>query len=198
MLGDRMRAPRRTACSCPPRPAPSRIGPPRSASWTPTAARADRARAATPDGDPFAAHARLAGARRRAGPLLSSPVARARSRRARASGDAHGVGLVLAVAAPRLRAHRWCARSRSSRIRSTSSAHQQGAFIARADGERPRSGRDVQIARETFVDTNHLNDYTLPRVSLIRGRKFLGRLRQVFGRRRIGDRCGPTSVSRRT
>jgi NTE family protein len=45
----------------------------------------------------------------------------------------------------------------------------------------------VHVARETFVNSNYLNDYTLPRVSLIRGRKFLARLREVFGESRIED-----------
>lgn len=45
----------------------------------------------------------------------------------------------------------------------------------------------THIARETFVMRSHLNDYTLPRVSLIRGQKFLTRLRQIFGERRIED-----------
>jgi NTE family protein len=45
----------------------------------------------------------------------------------------------------------------------------------------------AQVARETFVNNNFLNDYTLPRVSLIGGRKFFRRLLQVFGERRIED-----------
>lgn len=42
-----------------------------------------------------------------------------------------------------------------------------------------------QIARETFVNNNFLNDYTWPQVSLIRGRRFLARLREIFGDRDI-------------
>jgi len=50
------------------------------------------------------------------------------------------------------------------------------------------SSREMtEIARETFVSHNYLNDYVLPRVSLIRGRKFLKRLADVFGERRIED-----------
>ncbi|MBL6750413.1 MAG: patatin-like phospholipase family protein [Nevskia sp.] len=46
--------------------------------------------------------------------------------------------------------------------------------------------REIQrVTRETFVTNNYLNDYVLPRVSLIRGRKFLTRLKAVFGERRI-------------
>ena len=43
----------------------------------------------------------------------------------------------------------------------------------------------MQLARDTFVSRNYLNDYTLPRVSLIRGRKFHQRLQSVFGERTI-------------
>lgn len=43
----------------------------------------------------------------------------------------------------------------------------------------------MQVARDTFVSRNYLNDYTLPRVSLIRGRKFHQRLQSVFGERAI-------------
>jgi predicted acylesterase/phospholipase RssA/CRP-like cAMP-binding protein len=44
-----------------------------------------------------------------------------------------------------------------------------------------------RVAFESFVQHNHLNDYVLPRVALIRGRKFLGQLRSVFGNARIED-----------
>ncbi|HZR38181.1 MAG TPA: patatin-like phospholipase family protein [Nevskia sp.] len=50
------------------------------------------------------------------------------------------------------------------------------------------SSREMtDLARETFVARNFLNDYVLPRVSLIRGRKFLGRLHDIFGERRVED-----------
>ncbi len=50
------------------------------------------------------------------------------------------------------------------------------------------SSREMtEIARETFVTHNYLNDYVLPRVSLIRGRKFLNRLHTIFGERRIEE-----------
>lgn len=62
-----------------------------------------------------------------------------------------------------------------------------GAFI----GGLAASGFDTlqmtQIARETFVNNNYLNDYTLPRVSLIRARRFRRRLFEIFGERRIED-----------
>ena len=43
------------------------------------------------------------------------------------------------------------------------------------------------VARETFVNNNFLNDYTLPAVSLIRGRRFFTRLIEIFGERRIEE-----------
>jgi len=50
------------------------------------------------------------------------------------------------------------------------------------------SNREMtEIARETFVTHNYLNDYVLPRISLIRGRKFLNRLHTIFGDRRVED-----------
>lgn len=45
----------------------------------------------------------------------------------------------------------------------------------------------IHVARETFVNNNYLNDYTLPRVSLIRGRRFFGRLIEIFGERHIEE-----------
>lgn len=43
----------------------------------------------------------------------------------------------------------------------------------------------MQIARDTFVRRNYLNDYLFPSVALIRGRKFLRRLNEIFGDRQI-------------
>jgi len=44
-----------------------------------------------------------------------------------------------------------------------------------------------RIANETFVQQNYLNDFVLPRVSLIRGRRFSSRLRDIFGERMIEE-----------
>jgi NTE family protein len=41
------------------------------------------------------------------------------------------------------------------------------------------------LMRETFVTHNYLNDYMFPRIALIRGRKFLRRLREIFGEQKI-------------
>lgn len=43
----------------------------------------------------------------------------------------------------------------------------------------------LRLTRETFVDVNLLNDYVLPRVSLLRGRKFVNHLRHLFGDRQV-------------
>ena len=45
----------------------------------------------------------------------------------------------------------------------------------------------AHIAHETFVARNYLNDYTLPKVSLIRGERFHARLAAIFGARRIEE-----------
>ena len=62
-----------------------------------------------------------------------------------------------------------------------------GAFFAGllASGADSRELRHV--ARDTFVDHHYLNDYVLPRVSLIRGRRFMARLVEIFGDRMIED-----------
>ncbi|WP_420427842.1 patatin-like phospholipase family protein [Algiphilus sp.] len=62
-----------------------------------------------------------------------------------------------------------------------------GAFIAalHAQGASPQAMRD--ICDDVFVQNNHLNDWVIPRVSLIRGRKFLNKLRSVLGEGLIED-----------
>ena len=62
-----------------------------------------------------------------------------------------------------------------------------GAFIAalHAQGASAQDIRD--ICDDVFVQNNHLNDWVIPRVSLIRGRKFLNKLRQVLGEGLIED-----------
>jgi NTE family protein len=45
----------------------------------------------------------------------------------------------------------------------------------------------VERFKRTFVDTNPLNDYTLPLISLVSGRKVSGLLRQEFGEMQIED-----------
>ena len=62
-----------------------------------------------------------------------------------------------------------------------------GAFVAAMVACDFDSVEMTYIARETFVNHNYLNDYTLPRVSLIRGQRFHARLQAVFGARRIEE-----------
>lgn len=60
-----------------------------------------------------------------------------------------------------------------------------GAFVAALHA----SGRDIQniteVVRDTFVHRKLLNDYVLPRVSLIGGKKFRQHLRSIFGEARV-------------
>ncbi len=62
-----------------------------------------------------------------------------------------------------------------------------GAFIAALLALGYDSVEMEHICRETFVNNNFLNDYTMPRVSLILGRRFLARLQEIFGEARIED-----------
>lgn len=61
---------------------------------------------------------------------------------------------------------------------------------------------DVErVTRETFVRHNYLNDYTIPRISLIAARKFMQRLLDIFGDRKIEDLalpffCVSTNITR--
>lgn len=78
-----------------------------------------------------------------------------------------------------------------------------GAFIAGLRACGYNSHEMMHIARETFVTHNYLNDYVLPRVSLIRGRKFARRLRDIFGDRsiehlRLPFFCVATNLTRGT
>jgi|SRR5690349_51273 len=41
------------------------------------------------------------------------------------------------------------------------------------------------VLRETFVTHNYLNDYMFPRIALVKGRKILRRLREIFGEQLI-------------
>ncbi|SER22178.1 NTE family protein [Solimonas aquatica] len=60
-----------------------------------------------------------------------------------------------------------------------------GAFFAALTACGYDHEEQRRIARETFVNRNFLNDYLLPTISLIRGRKFTQRLHDIFGERSI-------------
>jgi NTE family protein len=62
-----------------------------------------------------------------------------------------------------------------------------GAFLSALLALGLDSVEMVHTARETFVNNNFLNDYALPRVSLIRGRKFGARLSEIFGDRQVEE-----------
>ena len=60
-----------------------------------------------------------------------------------------------------------------------------GAFISALVACGYSSNEMLPLLRETFVTHNYLNDYMFPRIALIKGRKFLRRLREVFGEMQI-------------
>jgi NTE family protein len=62
-----------------------------------------------------------------------------------------------------------------------------GAFLAGLVACELDSVEMTRVARDTFVRANFLNDYAIPRYSIIRGRKFAARLADVFGDRQIED-----------
>ncbi len=65
-----------------------------------------------------------------------------------------------------------------------------GAFVAALSASGLDSVEISRVARDTFVRGHFLNDYVIPRYSLVRGRKFAARLREIFGERQIEDlRC---------
>lgn len=77
-----------------------------------------------------------------------------------------------------------------------------GAFVAALKAFDMDFEQMLACLRETFVDNNYLNDYSIPpRVSLIGGNKFRDRLETVFGDTRIQDLrlpyyCVSTNLSR--
>lgn len=60
-----------------------------------------------------------------------------------------------------------------------------GAFVSALHASGQDARTIAEVARETFVNRNLLNDYLLPRVALIGGRKMRRRLQEVFGDSRI-------------
>jgi NTE family protein len=76
-----------------------------------------------------------------------------------------------------------------------------GAFFAALTACGYTLDEQRSIARDTFVSRNFLNDYLLPSISLIRGRKFTRRLHDIFGERsieslRTGYFCVSTNLTR--
>lgn len=62
-----------------------------------------------------------------------------------------------------------------------------GALVAALTAAGMNADAVLKALRETFLDDNYLNDYTVPRLGLISGDKFRRRLDDLFGERRIED-----------
>jgi NTE family protein len=100
-----------------------------------------------------------------------------------------GVGLVLGGGGARGFAHIGLVRALEQlRIPvDVAGGTSMGAFMSALVACGLDSVQMSQVTRETFVRGNYLNDYALPRVSLLRGRRFAGRLREIFGELRIEE-----------
>ncbi|HWU68940.1 MAG TPA: patatin-like phospholipase family protein [Stenotrophobium sp.] len=78
-----------------------------------------------------------------------------------------------------------------------------GAFLAALHACGYDHNEVTHIARETFVRHNYLNDYMFPTVAMIRGRKFVRRLHEIFEERQIESLrtpyfCVSTNLTRGT
>jgi len=101
----------------------------------------------------------------------------------------HGIGVVLGGGGARGFAHIGLARALAELhipvdVMGGSS---MGAFIAALWASKLTPRQMVKVCRDTFVDHNLLNDFTLPRVSLIRGKRFFAGMRELFSDQRIED-----------
>ncbi len=105
----------------------------------------------------------------------------------------HGIGVVLGGGGARGFAHIGLARALAELNIPIDllGGSSMGAFIAAlwARGLTPREM--VSVCRDLFVDHNPLSDFTLPRVSLIRGKRFFAAMRELFGDQRIEDLWRP-------
>lgn len=76
-----------------------------------------------------------------------------------------------------------------------------GAFLSALVASGYDANEMTHITRETFVRHNYLNDYMIPTIALIRGRKFVQRLKQIFEDRQIEQLrmpffCVSTNITR--
>ncbi len=101
----------------------------------------------------------------------------------------HGVGVVLGGGGARGFAHIGLIRALEElRVPvDVAGGTSMGAFLSALLALGLDSVEMIHVARETFIRNNFLNDYALPRVSLIRGRKFSARLAEIFGDRQIEE-----------
>lgn len=101
----------------------------------------------------------------------------------------HGIGVVLGGGGARGFAHIGLVRALNELNIPVDlvGGSSMGAFVGAlwARGMSPREM--VAVCREMFVDHNRLNDFTLPRVSLIRGKRFFAALRELCGSLRIEE-----------
>lgn len=114
-----------------------------------------------------------------------------------------GVGIVLGGGGARGFAHLGLLRAaRDLRIPiDVIGGTSMGAFIAALHAQGRGLDDITSVVRETFVSRNFLNDYMLPRVALIRARKFRSRLQAVFAENQIEHLhtpyfCVTTSLTR--
>jgi NTE family protein len=100
-----------------------------------------------------------------------------------------GVGLVLGGGGARGFAHIGLVRALSElRIPiDVVGGTSMGGFLAALIACGLDSVEMSRLARDTFVRANFLNDYAIPRYSIIRGRKFAARLDEIFGDLKIED-----------
>jgi NTE family protein len=101
----------------------------------------------------------------------------------------HGVGVVLGGGGARGFAHIGLIRALEElRVPiDVAGGTSMGAFVSALLALGLDSVEMTHVARETFVRNNFLNDYSLPRVSLIQGRKFGARLAEIFGDTQIEE-----------
>ncbi|MGH8442517.1 MAG: patatin-like phospholipase family protein [Nevskiaceae bacterium] len=97
------------------------------------------------------------------------------------------IGLVLGGGGARGFAHLGLLRALEERGLSIDLAggSSMGALISALVAMGYTSHEIERVLRETFVTHNYLNDYMFPRIALIKGRKFLRRLREIFGEQLI-------------
>jgi NTE family protein len=101
----------------------------------------------------------------------------------------HGVGVVLGGGGARGFAHIGLIRALEELgvPIDVAGGTSMGAFVSALLALGLDSVEMTHVARETFVSKNVLNDYALPRVSIIRGRKFAARLAEIFGDSQIEE-----------
>ena len=157
----------------------------------------------------------VSGAKRRANPARWAELSDAVGHQHATSGHApdyarlarlltgHGLGLVLGGGGARGYAHLglWKAVEELGIRFDVMGGTSMGAYVGAlmATGQTFEAGLDN--VRETFVGNKYLNDYVVPRVALISGKKFLRRLEAVFGDTRIENLadtyfCVSTNLSR--